>query len=121
MAGDYNTIIKKYIGQEAWIIHNKCYVKIISNIEKLEGYYKFTNQGQDFNINSNNVYGIEYDTNSKRYKISYNSPAISKGVLKEINSKILTITISNKQSKKTYDVLIPMANIQGIKMTEEDE
>lgn len=121
MAGDYNTIIKKYIGEEAWVIHNKCYVKIISNIEKLDGYYKFTNNNQNFNINSKNVYGIEYDTNSKRYKISYNSPAITRGILKAINSKILTVTILNKHNNTNYDVLIPMGNIQGIKMREEDE
>lgn len=89
---------------------------IVDGYEKVDDFYCVKQEHDEMMINKKYITYINYSKAKGSYKICYHVPTITKGVIKEIQGKFVTLTIHNEKSNLYYHNIIPISAIKGIKL-----
>lgn len=114
-------ILNKFIGQEITVIVVKSHVFRCKDLNFSNNFVKVTDDNNIVSINTAAISYIDFHKTDDVYKIAYKSSEMVSGVMIAIDQKFIEIEITNFHTKKTYNVIIPIRGIEGIKVFNEDK
>lgn len=117
-------MLKPLLGRRCYLAISKGASRVCKELEIKDGFVICTfASGKKVIINQENVHHIdmkdEEGSEHSFYRLIYSFPAIEVCTIKEVNDKMVKIEIQDTKLKKTYDKVIPINSVRGMKFTDE--
>lgn len=108
--------IKDAVDKMVSIAIDKHMVLLSEQLEIKDDFVFLRCNNKNYTIHKSAIKVISFVEETKTYKIFLIMPTTTKGILRKIEGKFITLEIEHIKAKTIYHDLIPISNIKGIKV-----